>query len=185
MVVLAALAVALNAWAFPVLSVAVLLGAALVLIAGVVLSRGYQGGTRLVLASVAAAAVFNFLLVWNFYPQLLQYQAGTMLGKEVSRLGLNAESVYYLEDQGRAGSFDFTTQRLTPTLSLSALQSIDKPVVLYTSEAGKSAVEAAGLRTEVVASNPDFRVTRLNARFLDPAKRQQTLAQVYLIKVGE
>ena len=184
-VVLAVLAVALNVWAFPAEDAGVLIGAALMLGAGVVLSRAYRGGARLVLASVAAAAVFNFLLAWNFYPQLLQYQAGTMLGKEVGRLGLNAESVYYLEDQGRAGSFDFTTQRLTPTLSLGELQSIKKPVVLYTSAAGKAAVEAAGLRVDVIASNPDFRVTRLNARFLDPAKREQTLAQVYLIKVAD
>ena len=181
--VLALLAVAINGWAFPPLGWGVMAGAVGLLVAGAVLSLSRSGGARVVLASVAAAVVFNFLLAWNFYPQLLRYQAGTVLGEAVERLALDPASVYYLEEQGRAGSFDFTTARLTPTLTLAQLQAMSAPVVLYTSASGREAVEAAGLRAEVLASNPDFRVTRLNARFLNPAKRPDTLSEVFLLRV--
>jgi hypothetical protein len=108
-----------------------------------------------------------------------------MLGEAVGQLALDPASVFYLANMGRAGSFDFTTARLTPTLTLAQLQALTAPVVLYTSDAGRKAVEAAGLRTEVLASNPDFRVTRLNARFLNPAKRPDTLSQFFLLRVTQ
>ncbi|PKO58585.1 MAG: hypothetical protein CVU25_04225 [Betaproteobacteria bacterium HGW-Betaproteobacteria-19] len=181
---LVVLAVAINGWAFPLRSPGVAAGAITLAVVGLVLMRRRQGGARVVVASVAAAAVFNFLLNLNFYPQLLGYQAGNMLGDAVERLGVEPDSVYYLEGMGRAGSFDFTTARLTPTLSVDALRSMSGPVVIYTSDRGREAVEASGLRTEILATNPDFRVTRLNARFLDPAKRPATLTPYFLLKVG-
>ena len=182
-VVLALLAAALNGWVFPLQDPGVMAGAAALLVAGAALSLSRKGGARVVLTSVAAAVVFNFLLAWNFYPHLLRYQAGTMLGEAVGQLALDPESVYYLENFGRAGSFDFTTARLTPTLTLTQLQAMTAPLVLYTSDKGREAVEAAGLHTEALASNPDFRVTRLNARFLNPAKRPDTLSQIFLLRV--
>jgi len=182
--VLVLLAAALNGWVFPLQDPGVMAAGGVLLVAGVALSLSRTGGARVVLASVAAAVVFNFLLAWNFYPHLLRYQAGTVLGEAVGQLALDPESVFYLDDLGRAGSFDFTTARLTPTLTLAQLQAMTTPVVLYTSDKGRDAVEAAGLHVEVLASNPDFRVTRLNARFLNPAKRPDTLSQVFLLRVG-
>lgn len=182
---LVVLAVAINGWAFPLSSVGVAGGAVVLALAGVALASRRQGGARVVMASLAVAAVFNFLLNFNFYPQLLRYQAGNMLGDAVRRLGIEPATVFYLEGLGRAGSFDFTTARLTPTLSVAELRSTASPVVVYTSARGREAVEAAGLHAEVLASNPDFRVTRLNGRFLDPAHRPETLTSYFLLKVGQ
>ncbi len=58
-------------------------------------------------------------------------------------------------------------------------------MVVYVSEHGREAVMAAGLQATVLAHSPDFRVTRLNARFLDPRRRDEVLSSAYLLKVGE
>jgi 4-amino-4-deoxy-L-arabinose transferase-like glycosyltransferase len=181
--VLALLAAALNGWVFPLYAPLLAL-VALVLAAGVWLIYRQAGGARLVMASVCAAAVFNLLLNFNFYPQLLTYQGGTVLGRQALALGLDRERLYYLADQGRANSFDFVTERLTPTLRLEEFSRFAAPVVVYTSANGRTALEEAGLAVEELARSVDFRVSRLNARFLDPARRAQTLETVYLLRVG-
>ncbi|MPN58632.1 hypothetical protein SDC9_206339 [bioreactor metagenome] len=108
-----------------------------------------------------------------------------MLGRAVLAEQVALDDVFYLEGAGRAGSFDFTTARLTPTLTLDELRGMQRPVVVYVSEHGREAVMAAGLQATVLAHSPDFRVTRLNARFLDPRRRDEVLSSAYLLKVGE
>lgn len=182
---LAALAAALNGWAFPIdgwlapaLALAVALG-------GFALARAKRGGVRLVAVSVTAMAVFGVLLNFNVYPQLLRYQAGNNLAEAAARLGIAPGAVSYLAGHTRANSFDFGTARLTPTLSLEALRAAPQARVIYTGSEGRRALEAAGFKVAVLASNPDFRVTRLNRRFLDPATRAATLNEHFLLKVGE
>ncbi len=184
-VLLALFAVALNGWAFPLDSAAVGMGALAVAGLGAfVVVRTPPGMPRLVAASIAAAALFHFLLACNFYPQLLRYQAGNNLAAAVERLGLDREAVHYLEGYGRASSFDFYTARLTPTLSLAELAARPAATLVYTSAAGLDAIEAAGLRAEVLARTPDFRVTRLNARFLNPRRREDVLGEHLILRVS-
>lgn len=180
-----AIGVALHAWVFPLQSLTLAAVVTALAVAGLGLSLRRQGGARVVVLSLVAAAVFNILLNFNFYPRLLEYQAGTVLGRAVLAERVALDDVFYLEGAGRAGSFDFTTARLTPTLTLDELRGMQRPVVVYVSEHGREAVMAAGLQATVLAHSPDFRVTRLNARFLDPRRRDEVLSSAYLLKVGE
>jgi len=180
---MALLALAISGWAFPVANVAVGAGALLLAAAGVWLARPERGMARLVLASVAAAVVFNYLQNFNFYPQLLRYQAGNNLAAAARAQALDLSQIGYLEGFTRANSFDFYTGRLTPAVSLDALKASPAPALIYTSDAGREAIAAAGLRVEELASNPEFRVTRLNVRFLDPRRREETLSRHYLLRV--
>lgn len=178
------LALAINAWAFPLASLAVAAGALLLAAVGLWLARSGHGMARLVLASLAVAVVFNYLQNFNFYPHLLRYQAGNNLAAAVHAQGLEVARIAYLEGFARANSFDFHTARLTPPVSLDALRTSRTPALVYTSEPGREAIVAAGLGVEVLASNPDFRVTRLNARFLDPRQREETLSKHYILRVS-
>ncbi|ANQ83890.1 hypothetical protein dqs_0820 [Azoarcus olearius] len=182
---LVTIALALNGWVFPLTSPVVVLGAAALATAGAVLAFRRRGVARVVVATVAVAAVFNFLLNFNFYPRLLGYQAGNQLAAAARELALPVDQIAYLDGYGRANSFDFYTARLTPSVPLAQLQRGEGPRYLYTSAGGRDALTAAGVRYEVLASNPDFRITRLNAQFLDPARRPKTLTEHVLLKVGE
>lgn len=178
------LALAIASWAFPIESVAVGAGALLLAAAGGWVARSERGMARLVLASVAVAVVFNYLQNFNFYPQLLRYQAGNNLAAAARTQALDLSQIGYLEGFTRANSFDFYTGRLTPAVSLDALKVSPAPALIYTSDAGREAIVAAGLRVEELASNPEFRVTRLNVRFLDPRRRAETLSRHYLLRVS-
>jgi uncharacterized membrane protein len=184
---LALLAVAVNGWAFPIQSWLVALGAAVLAAAGVTLAMSRRGTARLVIASVVAAVVFNFLLNFNFYPQLLRFQAGNNLAQTAARQGIDAKAVRFLAGYARANSFDFTAGHLTPPVELAELKAeLDagsSPALIYTSASGRAALDTAGLKSDVLASNPDFRVTRLNVRFLDPARRPDVLDEHFLLRV--
>lgn len=180
---LAVLALALNGWAFPVSGMLAPALAAFALLAGAVLVLRSQGSVRLLLCSLTAAVAFNVLLNFNFYPQLLRYQAGNMLAAQLERLGVAADDVVYLEGEARANSFDFYTARLTPALSVDDVAARPGATIVYTGESGLDALEAAGLKTEALAVTPDFRVTRLNSRFLSPLTREQGLQFHYLLRV--
>lgn len=186
-VLLALLAVAVNGWAFPIESWFVAVGAVVLAVVGILLAMSRRGTARLVIASVVAAVAFNFLLNFNFYPQLLRYQAGNNLAQAAARQGIDAKKVRFLAGYARANSFDFTAGHLTQPVELEQLKAElgaeAGTTLIYTSASGRAALETAGLKSDVLASNPDFRVTRLNVRFLDPARRPDVLDEHFLLRV--
>lgn len=176
------LALALNAWAFPLDRVAVAAGVAALALAGIVLARSAHGMARLVFASVVVAAAFNFLQNFNFYPKLLRYQAGNNLALALQARGIDVGGVRHFG--ARANSFDFYTGQLTPPVTLDELKATRGSVLVYAADAGRKAIEEAGLRVEELAASPEFRVTRLNIRFLDPQRRAETLSRHYVLRVS-
>ncbi|AKU10493.1 hypothetical protein AzCIB_0588 [Azoarcus sp. CIB] len=176
------LALAFNAWAFPLDGVAVAAGVVALALAGIMLARPAHGMARLVFASVVVAAVFNFLQNFNFYPQLLRYQAGNNLALALQARGIDVGGVRHFG--ARANSFDFYTGQLTPPVTLNELKAAQGPVLVYAADAGRKTIEGAGLRVEELAASPEFRVTRLNIRFLDPHRREETLSRHYVLRVS-
>lgn len=179
------LAAAINGWAFPLRDAALAAALAALALAGWRLTRGVHGLPRLLAVSLGCAVLFNFLLNYNFYPQLLEYQAGNRLAEAAKERGVPVAETYFLQGHGRANSFDFYAAHLTPSIDVATLRARRGRTLLYTSESGLAALREAGLPFEVLADNPDFRVTRLNLRFIDPQRRAQTLGRHYLLWVGE
>lgn len=176
------LAAGINGWAFPLRSTGVAAGLVVLALFGAVLMRATAGMGRVLVVSCLCAVLFNFLQNFNFYPQLLEYQAGNRLAAAARDQGLDLSEFRYLAGHGRANSFDFYTGRLTPPIALADLRARGDTLI-YTSQSGLTAVREAGLSAEVLAENPEFRVTRLNVRFLDPQRRAQTLGRHYLLRV--
>ncbi|MDR2032600.1 MAG: glycosyltransferase family 39 protein [Azoarcus sp.] len=180
---LVAVAFLVNAWMFPLRDGRIAVAAVALLLSGVVLARHAPCAARPVIASVCGVAVFWLLLNFNFYPRLLAYQAGSTLGVKAMTLGLAPDSLYFLAGGGRAASFDIATGRLTPEIGLEELERIDAPVVLYADATDREMIEAAKLLFDVLEYSPDYRVTRLRMRFLDPNTRARTLRPVYLLRI--
>lgn len=181
---MALLAAGIHGWAFPIGEAGVWLGLVVLAVLGALRVRASAGKERLLAASVVCAVLFNFLQNFNFYPQLLEYQAGNRLAAAARSQGLDLSAIRFLQGHGRANSFDFYIGRLTPPIDIGALRSPDAATLIYTSQPGLAAIRAAGLSVEVLAENVDFRVTRLNVNFLDPQRRAQTLGHHYLLRVA-
>ncbi|MDR3212414.1 MAG: glycosyltransferase family 39 protein [Azoarcus sp.] len=182
---LAAAAFTLNGWMFPLHEWGVGIGAAAALAAGLWAIPHWTGGARLVTASVGVATALWLLLNFNVYPRLLEYQAGAVLGATALTLRVPPGDIYVLDGDTRAASFDITTQRRTPTLTLDALDKRTTPAVLFVSAEGREAIESRELRVDVLAYSPNYRISRLKWPFLDPDTRVKELGVAYLLRVRQ
>lgn len=136
-----------------------------------------------VVASILAALLFNLLLNANFYTQLLEYQAGTSLGRLARTAAGPDDRLAYLKGDAKAWSFDFNTAQIIPFLGLEQIGSSPKPLMLYVSDEGLQQIEKMGLAPKVLANAPDYRVSRLGTKFLRPETRSETTRNLSLVRI--
>lgn len=164
-----------------------------VLLAGAMLYTVYllfyktASAGNIVRTGVVLSAVVWFSLNLNFYPQLVTYQGGNQLALETVReRGIPVEAIggYHITDIGY--SFDVYTGRVVNEWSDEYIRrrlAENRPVYLMTEPQGIEDLRAAGYLFETVDVKRDYRITRLNARFMNPATREGKLTKLYLVEV--
>lgn len=149
-------------------------------------SQGKNIATRLLLPSTFAIIGVNLFLNVHFYPTLLQYQAGSVVGQWVYEKGIPKDQFYLLHTQSHA--LDFYAQRIAPSFKnvqelLEWKEKIPKDLWVFTDEAGILALERQGLVPAEQFEFKDFPITTLTYEFLNPATRESTLDSYYLIRL--
>lgn len=183
------LLVLLNLWCFPVKSW--LTGViAIVVLAALVYSiiEKNVAFQKIVVVSVLTASLTNVLLNGNVYMQLLNgYQSGIGLADVVNRNHIPKQDIYKFNIQN--SSFNFHTQYLTTNMNsidtVKATVAAGKPLWLLTTDDQKKLLETGGLKVDSAYSYPNYGITRLKPKFLNPATRAQTLEKHWLVKVSQ
>lgn len=170
----------LNAWAFPVHEIWIIIGfLLLVVVTYLLLKNGAAGWPRIITGSVLTSVLVWFLLNTNFYPKLLTYQAGNELAQKVME-DIGGANVY--QQPGlRAFSFDFYTATLAKPLPDSVFGAA-QPVWLLADTAGLRAARTKYTIGRTIRHR-DFSVTQLNGTFINPATRQKALSELILAEV--
>ncbi len=129
---------------------------------------------------VAILGANVFLSVW-FYPQLLQFQAGSVVGKYITNHQVPEEKFfrYCFDEEG--GSLHFYSKRIVGATH--ALDLLDHGVYLLTKEEGLSEIAENGRPYEVVFEGLDFHVAVLNGKFLNPASRKSASTPYFIVKL--
>lgn len=143
-------------------------------------------GIKVIYISSAASLLFNFMLNYNFFPQLLKYQGGNEMVKTMKEKNIliPTEDIILLEPN--AHSFDFYTAQNHVLLSL---EDFDKnyPVLkdkyFFLSRADKNALQQQGYRVEPVISQADYNVAKVGLKFLNPAGREKRLDTLMLARI--
>lgn len=175
------LTITINLWAFPIHSLWIAAG--IVALIGVYygLQKNLSGVSAIIALSLFASVLTNYLLNSNFYPQLLQYQAGNVLATKV---GVNKDKVYYLKGPEYNNSFDFYTGRIVPTVDIDSLAALPKNSILYVGEKGLNELRSKSIAYTPLDSTWNFRVTRITGSFLNPATREKKLKKHYLLQLA-
>jgi 4-amino-4-deoxy-L-arabinose transferase-like glycosyltransferase len=134
--------------------------------------------------SLTGAALTAFLLNFNFYPQLLPYQAGKELATRVVELKIDKDQIRILSGFEVSNDFDFTLATNVPGVSWQELKSSNQPLYVYTGDAGLQSLKENGVNVSIVAEASNYRITRLTPKFLNPRTRQQTLKKHFLLLVN-
>ncbi|MGA9238490.1 ArnT family glycosyltransferase [Robiginitalea sp.] len=170
-------------WVFPLGS---LLGYIL-LIVGVVL--GYflflkwgDPMVRLMGISLYGSVLLNLVLNGHFYPSLLEYQGGSAMAERIRAESLEPYTLYKLSDQ-HTWALDFYFGKPLEIVNITDLPQASQPLWLYTDDKELEKLRDAGVRWDTEYTVDQFRISRLQGRFLNPETRSEVLRKRYLVRI--
>ena len=170
----------LNAWAFPlhnfllILSVVVLLAIVFYFLKNQRLSYVQKA----VCVSVTSMALSFFLLNTNFYPQLLKYQGGNELAKKI-RGNVDPANVYFWKNN-YSSSFNFYTTTERKQFEDSIFFKGKKPIWLLFDNNDSTEIHQSGYKIGLTYRVPDFGITKLNLKFVNPVTRKNEIHEMVL-----
>lgn len=137
---------------------------------------------KLIVPSAITIIAANLFMNTFFYPNLLLYQAPSVLAKYLvsSHIPLNR---FYVYGHGVTGSMDFYAQKIVATVDSSSLQKLDKPCWLYIPKSKFGSLQKLVKSCRVIKEVPNYPVTRLNIRFLNPLTRPLVTELIDLVKI--
>ncbi len=137
---------------------------------------------RIIIFSVVFSVFVNFSLNTQFYPNLLNYQAGSNMVKIINKEHIDKEKIYIL-DKHYSWSLNFYTQRETPSVSVNQLKS-KKDIWLFVYGKNLKSLEKGGISWDKSFEVPYYRITMLTLEFLNPATRKGELKKAYLVHIN-
>lgn len=180
---------ALNYWAFAFTSIAlgVVVGVGLLWLTAE-LFRSQRTIESVAILSATASAVMWVALNMNFYPQLITYQAGNVIGQKATQMGIDPGKTYLFDVRDFSASFEIyhgaSHKRISKESLLQKAQAGEQ-FYIYVEQAPKDSIDSFGLQYDVVTSANDYRITRLSGKFLNPNSRQSLIGTTYLLKFNE
>lgn len=170
----------INTWAFPLKNYFILI--AIIFLLAVVFyflrTKQMEFLQKSISISTATMALVFFLLNTNFYPRLLHYQGGNELAKKIKG-NVDPANVYFWKDN-YSSSFNFYTASDRKQFDDSVFEKGKRPIWLLYDISDENEIKTAGYKIGATYRVPDFEITRLNIKFINPDKRQKELTEMVL-----
>lgn len=139
---------------------------------------------RIFFATALVCLSINYYLNREFYPSLLTYQAESQVAHYMKGHNIPADKIVFVGDvQSVADIILHYSTPVVPVDSVVVKGIADKYV--FTSPEGRDKIDALGLKYDVVATFPDFHVTRITGKFINKKTRSAELHQKFLLKINE
>ncbi len=139
---------------------------------------------KLILISVYFMVFVNFCLNSQFYPKLLEFQAGNNAALIIEQEQINPKDVFTIAGNKNSWSLDFYTHRLIPKISLDSV-SDDKMEGkwLFVYEEQLEEINEKNIQWSKKYEINHFKITRLNLKFLNPNSRNVILEKAFLLQI--
>ena len=136
---------------------------------------------RIITLSVFSSVLLNAVLNLHFYPSLLEYQAGSSMAETIAENKIPVDKIYKISDS-YTWSLDFYNQKPVIISSVEAIKD-KKDIWVYANDKQLELLKKADLDWDQQLSENQFRITRLQAKFMNPATRKRVLKKRYLIHI--
>lgn len=134
---------------------------------------------RILTISVCSSLLLNGLLNTHFYPRLLQYQAGSIMAEKVAENHIPVDKIYKISE-GHTWALDFYNKKPVKIVSLSDLA--DKhDIWIYATDHELEKLQNDRYHWHEQITVDQFRITRLQLKFLNPDTRQKKLNRMHLV----
>lgn len=138
--------------------------------------------SKTIIISVLFSVFVNFCLNTQFYPSLLNYQAGSNMVKVIDEENIEIDDVYIF-DKAYSWSLNFYTKRDTPSLSVEDFSN-NKGKWLFVYEKDMERLISQNVHWETIYEVPRYRITMLTLPFLNPKTRNSQLSKAYLLQLN-
>jgi len=134
---------------------------------------------RMITVSVCASLLLNAVLNLHFYPNLLEYQGGSTMSKIIQEREIPVDKIYKIGDD-YTWALDFYNQKPVQITTTSELVFM-KDVWVYLNDNQMNQLQEEGIDWDSDISVDQFRITRLQGKFLNPATRNKVTRKMHLI----
>ncbi|MEO1011672.1 MAG: glycosyltransferase family 39 protein [Bacteroidota bacterium] len=137
---------------------------------------------RLITISVLSSFLLNSVLNAHFYPSLLEYQAGSSMAAVVRDNKVPKDNIYKLSDR-HTWTLDFYNGAPLKITSLEKIRNTTD-FWLYVTDAELQQLRELDFDWDRKFTEKQFRITRLQAKFLNPNTREKVLNKMHLIHIN-
>ena len=136
---------------------------------------------RIITTAAITSLLLNFVLNFHFYPNLLDYQAGSSMAQVIKDQNIPKDAIYKLTDE-HTWALDFYNRQPVHKIAVEDLDDTNE-LWVYASDEELQTLKDYGFDWNKQHTVIDFRITRLQAKFLNPATRQKTLKNKHLVHI--
>lgn len=136
---------------------------------------------RIITLSVCSSLLLNAVLNTHFYPSLLQYQAGSSMAETVAENKISVDNIYKVSAH-HTWALDFYNKKPVKITSIAELSN-KRNIWVYVDDLQLKELQNMGFDWDRQFTEDQFRITRLQAKFLDPASRKKILNKRHLIHI--
>ena len=134
---------------------------------------------RVITTGVITSVLLNFVLNAHFYPELLKYQGGSNMAEVVKENNISVDNIYKFTER-HTWALDFYNKRPVQITTLEKLKGM-KGSWVYVDNKELDTLRSEGFDWDQQFMVNQFRITRLQAKFLNPVTRGKILNQMHLV----
>ena len=134
---------------------------------------------KIVTVAILSSVLLNGFMNTHFYPKLLEYQGGSNMAEQVREKNIFVDNIYKISER-YSWSLDFYNKKPVEIVSIPEIAKKDDVWVYATDEELKQLRDNGISWGEQITVN-QFRITRLQIKFLNPNTREDKLNKVHLV----
>lgn len=179
------LLILLNAYVFPVNSKLVI-GLLAVMIAAWIFTAAFLNSDKkstFILSVFSLGVIMNFMMNFNFFPTLLQHQAGLAFSNFIARNAIPVSDLKYIEGCEYANDLDFALKQNIAFVPENKLANLTRGDYIVTGDGGLSKLSANNVRYKILTEAANSPANRFRIKFLNPKTRSENLRKLRLVVV--
>jgi 4-amino-4-deoxy-L-arabinose transferase-like glycosyltransferase len=137
---------------------------------------------QLIGTSVVLIVSLNIFVSLWFYPSLLKYQSGNIVGKKIDALNISKNDFYIYTYSGSTRNLHFYAKRIVQQIDDPF--SLNKEIYLLTGNEGLSKIYQSNRPFEIILKGEDYPVSQLTPEFLNFKTRSSVTTKYYLVQLG-
>lgn len=135
--------------------------------------------TKIVTVAILSSVLLNGLMNAHFYPKLLDYQGGSNMAEKVQEKNIPVDHIYKVSER-YSWSLDFYNKKPVQIVTMPEIAK-KKDVWVYATEEELNRLKKNGIAWDEQITVDQFRITRLQIKFLNPNTREDKLDKMHLV----